>query len=457
MVKFCKRTIIGGLFMENEKREYKESWKDEYLKTIAAFANSYGGELIIGVNDKGELVGVSDCKKLLEDIPNKIRHKLLITCSVIQKIENNKCIIIIMVEPSEFPVFYEGKIYIRSGSTTQEITGAELNSFLLTKTGKSWDSIETMASFDEIDNETIKLFVQLSKPRLPFIESTDPKTILKNLGLIEGNKLTRAALLLFGKNPQTYFISAYIRGGRFKGTTNVVDSKEFSGNLFNQINDALDFIKKHINVKFDINVKDLTLEKLSRKDIWDYPLDAIREAIINAVIHRDYNDNSWVEIRIYDDKIWINNPGKLLSPLTVEDLKMPYHQTKTRNPLLAKVFYYAGLIEQWGTGTTKMIDLCRTSNLPEPEFLNRQEGIGSFTVIFYKDIYTPENMKKMGLNERQIKAILYLKENGKITNKEYRMINNISDEGARLDLLDLVKKDILKQEGKGKNTYYTLK
>lgn len=136
---------------------------------------------------------------------------------------------------------------------------------------------------------------------------------------------------------------------------------------------------------------------------------------------------------------------------------MPYHQTKTRNPLLAKVFYYAGLIEQWGTGTTKMIDLCRTSNLPEPEFLNRQEGIGSFTVIFYKDIYTPENMKKMGLNERQIKAVLYLKENGKITNKEYRMINNISDEGARLDLLDLVRKDILKQEGKGKNTYYTLK
>lgn len=444
--------------MENQNREYKEMWKDEYIKTVAAFANSDGGELIIGINDKGNIVGVPNAERLMEDLPNKIRSKLLITPFVTLSEKEKKKIISIKVENADFPVFFESRLYIRSGSTTQELTGAELNSFLITKSGKSWDSIETEATISELDEETINTFIQFSKQRLPFIENTNVETLLQNLELIKNGKLTRAALLLFGKKPQSYFLSAYIRCGRFKDAITIFDSKEYYGNLFKQLEDAMNFIKNHTSVRYEIKVNNLSLHDLTRKDIWEYPLDAIREAIINAIIHRDYNDySSCVEVRIYDDKIWINNAGKLPSPLTVDDLKLPNHQSKPKNPLLAKVFYFAGLIERWGTGTHKMIQLCKNAGLPEPKFENRQEGIGSFTVIFNKDMYTEEQLRKMGLNERQIRAVLYVKEKGKISNKEYRNFYNISDEMARLELSGLVNKNIFAIQGKGRNVHYVLK
>ncbi len=443
--------------MENHKIEYKEMWKDEYLKTVASFANSEGGELIIGINDKGNAVGVNNPKKLMEYLPNKIKNKLFITPSSTMEEQEGKKLIRIKIDATDFPIFYEGRIYIRTGNTTQEITGTELSSFLLHKSGKSWDSILTDAKISDLDEETIKTFINISKQRLPFIESSNLETILNNLDLIKDGKITRAGLLLFGKKPQSYFMSAYVRGGRFKGPTTIIDSKEFYGNLFQQLNDTMDFVKRHINVKFDINVRDLTLQDLSRKDVWEYPLDAIREAIINAIIHRDYNDYSWVEVRIYDDKIWINNPGKLLPPLTIEDLKIPNHQTKPRNPLIAKVFYFAGLIESWGTGTSKIINLCKEAGLPEPVFEDRQAGIGSFTIVFNKDIYTEENLRKMGLNERQIKAVMYAKEKGKITNKEYQEINKCHRNTSTAELKDLVLKGILKESGKkGAGSYYEI-
>lgn len=445
--------------MENQNREYKEMWKDDYIKTIAAFANSHGGELIVGINNKGEVVGIPNAERLMEDLPNKIRSKLLITPFVILSEKEKKKIISIKVENADFPVFFEGRLYIRSGSTTQELTGAELSSFLITKSGKSWDSIETEATISELDEKIINTFMQFSKQRLPFIENTDIETLLQNLELMKNGKLTRAALLLFGKKPQSYFISSYIRCGRFKDAITIIDSKEYYGNLFQQLEDTMNFIKNHTSVRYEIKVEDLTIQDLSRKDIWEYPLDAIREALINAIIHRDYNDySSCVEVRIYDDKIWINNAGKLPSPLTVDDLKLPNHQSKPKNPLIAKVFYFAGLIERWGTGTHKIIQLCKNAGLPEPEFEDRQEGIGSFTVIFNKDIYTEKYLRKIGLNERQIKAVMYVKEKGKITNKEYQEINKISKPMATIELRDLVEKNLFVKIGStGKGTEYELK
>lgn len=443
--------------MENERIELKENWRDEYLKIIAGFANAEGGELLLGVPDKGEILGIDDYQNLLEELPNKIRNKLFLTPSIFLEEHNDKKIIRLKIDSVDFPVFLSGRVYLRSGSTTQELNGPELNSFLLKKSGKSWDSFEMDGTLEDLDEMTIQKFIELSKERLPFIQNSDLATILNNLDLIKNGKLRRAAILLFGKRPQSYFISAYVRCGRFKDSITIIDSKEFYGNLFQQLDGSMDFVKRHISVKYQIDVKDLTLQDLSRKDVWEYPLDAIREAIINAIIHRDYNDNSWVEVKIYDDKIWINNPGKLLPPLTIEDLKTPNHQTKPRNPLVAKVFYFAGLIESWGTGTSKIINLCKEAGLPEPKFENRQEGIGSFTVIFNKDIYTEEQLRKMGLNERQIRAVMYVKEKGKITNKEYRNLNNISDEMARIELSDLVDKNIFAIQGKGRNVHYILK
>ncbi len=144
--------------------------------------------------------------------------------------------------------------------------------------------------------------------------------------------------------------------------------------------------------------------------------------------------------------------GKLPEGISVENLKGE-HYSKPRNKLIASVFYYANLIEKWGSGTRRMVELCIKQGLPEPEF---REEMGGLSVYFYKDIFTPENLKKIGLNERQIKAVMYVKDKGKITNKVYQEISSVSNKTAYLELSDLVEKGIFTTEGKGKTIVYLL-
>ena len=444
---------------ETQEVEFKSIWQDDYLKVICAFANSSGGKLCIGIDDNGKVVGVKNSKKLLQDIPNKIKNKLFITPSVKTMKKEGKDVIVIEVLPSTFPIFYEGKIFVRSGSTTQELTGLELSSFLIEKSGKTWDTLPSDATEEDLDSETIERFISLAELRLPLIKTIKShKELLKKLNLYtKEGKLTRGAVLLFGKNPQSFFATAYTKVGRFKTDTEILDTVIINGNLFTQLDGTLEAIKKHISVKFDTRVRNLTLEGVSRRDIWEYPLDALREAIINALIHRDYLGTAPIQIKIYDDKIEFWNLGKLMPPLTPDDLRKT-HRANHRNPQIATIFYYAGLIESWGSGTIKMINLCKESGLPEPDFINYEHGIGAFSVIFYKDIYTEENLRKMGLNQRQIKAVLYVKERGKITNKEYQKINNISKRQATEDLKQLEIYQIFFRIGStGKGTYYILK
>lgn len=206
-------------------------------------------------------------------------------------------------------------------------------------------------------------------------------------------------------------------------------------------------------IKKNYLISKIEYEDIHRKEILEYPYEALREAILNALTHRDYTSTSEIQIRVYDDKLVIMNSGKLPSDISVEDLKR-VHPSRPRNPLLASVFFYAGYIETWGRGTIKIIETCKAQGLPEPEFENEQ---GIMKVTFYKDIYNEENLRKMGLNERQIRAVLYVKEKGSITNKEYQKLNNVSNKTAYFDLNDLISKNVFKTQGKGKSVVYTLK
>jgi ATP-dependent DNA helicase RecG len=433
---------------ESQTTELKSSWRDEYMKILCAFANTDGGELIIGVDDKGKVKGIRNSKKLLEDLPNKIRNKLGITPLVNVRSKNRKKIIHIKIPPSSVPVSYDGKYYVRSGSTTQELKGSELIHFLLRKTGKTWDGLTCKANFSDIEISTIEDFKNLAKERIPGISKLDStEKIFVNLKLLTDNgDMTNAGILLFGENPQRFFISAKTRLGRFKTSTEIIDTVIAEGNLFKQLEIVIDAIKKHLNVRFEI-------KGIQREDIWDYPIEALREAVINALIHKDYSSTAEIQIRIYDDRIWIWNPGGLPPQLTVEDLKRE-HSSYPRNPLIANAFYLAGFIERWGSGTRRIVDLCKEYGLPEPEYREEQ---GGFSVWFYKDIYTEENLRKMGLNERQIKAIMFTKQNGRITNTEYQTICNVKKRQATNDLLELEKIKILERVGTtGKGTYYIL-
>lgn len=444
---------------ESHNIEFKSSWRDEYLKVISAFANTEGGKLYIGLDDTGNLLGVENSKKLLEDIPNKIKSKLLITPFVNLEEINGKEVILIDILPSSFPIYYEGRVYIRSGSSLQELTGMELTTFLLEKTGKTWDALPIDANFEEIDLETIDRFKELAKNRLPLISQENSyEKILRNLKLInDDGKLTRAAIILFGKNPQKFFIMAKTRIGKFKTPEMILDTMLTDGNLFKQLDMMMVGIKKHLNVRFDTNVRGFATEGFARKDIWDYPIEAIREAVINALIHRDYLVPAEIQIKIYDDKIIFGNPGKLVPPLTINQLRGE-HSSRQRNPLIATTFYYAGFIEAWGSGTMKMINFCRNQDLPEPEFIERREGNGEFVVTFFKNFYNEEMLIKAGLSERQIKIVLLVKENN-MTNISSlkKSFPNISEKTLYRDLQDLVKKNILVQEGEKKGRKYKLR
>jgi len=433
---------------ESENLEFKNNWRDEYLKTLSAFANSNGGRLILGKDDKGNIVGVDNWERLLEDIPSKIREKLGLTPSVKCAETSGKKMIIVEIKPSQIPISYNGKYYRRSGSTTVEMAGSELAHFLISKFGKTWDALPSDANFRGIDMGTVNLFKNLARERVPSISNIDlVEKVFTNLELItEDRKITKAGLLLFGKEPQRFFISAKTRVGRFKTSTTILDTVIAEGNLFNQLERTVEAIKKHLSVKFEI-------KGIERQDIWDYPIEAIREAVINALIHKDYLSTAEIQIKVYDDRIWMWNPGKLPEELSIEDLKKE-HSSYPRNPLIANVFYLAGFIERWGSGTKRIVDLCKEQNLPEPDYKEEQ---GGFSVWFYKDIYTEENLRKMGLNERQIKAVMYVKEKGKITNREYQKINQVSRQTASRELLHLTDGKLLIRYGEtGRGAYYTL-
>lgn len=435
---------------ETQSVEFKSLWKDDFLRIISSFANLEGGELFIGIDDEGNVIGVKQSKNLMEVIPNKISGKLGVIPSVKLEKKDKKDIIRIEINPSSVPISYNGKFYMRSGSTTRELKGTELAHFLLAKIGRTWDDyIEEGTRFEDIDIETVEKFKSLARDRIPSISmEKDCKTVMEKLDLISNGKLKKAAILLFGKKPQKCFFQANVRIGKFRTDTEILTDDRIEGNLFDQLEKSLDVLRtKYLKTE-------ISFEGIHRRDILEYPYEALKEAIINALIHRDYLSTSEIQIRVYDDKMIIMNSGKLPHDIPAESLKS-VHPSKPRNRLLAQVFYYAGLIEGWGRGTLKIVDECVTHGLPEPDF---KEDSGTMMVYFYKDPWREENLREIGLNDRQIKAVMYLKKEGAINLSSYReLVPDVHEKTLYRDLINLVNRGTLKSVGEKKGRKYILK
>jgi len=185
--------------------------------------------------------------------------------------------------------------------------------------------------------------------------------------------LRRAALLLFGKNPKKFYITAYIKIGKFVSATDLVSTDDIEGNLFDLVDKAMEMLR----IKYLLS--NITYEGIYRRDNLEYPEEALREAIINAVIHRNYM-GAHTQLRIEPDRLNLWNEGTLPPDIKIDDLKK-WHFSRPRNEFLADVFFKAGMIEAWGRGTIKIVDECRKAGLPEPEF---REEFGGFTVRFHK-------------------------------------------------------------------------
>jgi ATP-dependent DNA helicase RecG len=251
-----------------------------------------------------------------------------------------------------------------------------------------WDEkVCERATFSDLDEEKVRWFLRQARrernldidPDIPIQEA------LERLELTRNGLVTNAAVLLFGKRPQRFFITSEIRCGRFKGAEPLefIDMKVQNGNLIDQRENAVKFVLDHLP-RYTRNMIQLhaKIVGLERIETWEYPTEAIREAITNAVVHRDYEMPANVQVRIFDDRLEVWGCGSLLPPLTVENLKGKHRfatlhsqHAVLRNPLIGNCFFLIKFIEQWGTGTNRIIEACVSHDLPEPTFEEISGGL----------------------------------------------------------------------------------
>jgi ATP-dependent DNA helicase RecG len=303
---------------ESQNIEWKETWRDEYLRWICGFANAEGGVLVIGRNDKGQAVGVDKARKLMEDLPNKIRDVLGIMVSVNLLTEDDKDLVEIRIESYPSPISYKGEYYYRSGSTKQELKGAALEQFLLKKRGRHWDGIPDPAfSPEDCSNNALRLFKQkaVGSGRMDRTVLRDSRTdILENLELSEKHYLKRAACLLFSDKPERYVSSAWIKIGFFITDDDLRYQDEIHGNLFEQVEKTLEILHTKYLKAY------ISYEGVQRLETFLFPYGALREALLNAIIHKDYSSGVPIQISVYDDKLVIWNPGQLPQGWTLKRL-----------------------------------------------------------------------------------------------------------------------------------------
>lgn len=352
---------------ERQNIEWKQSWHDDYLKWICGFANASGGVIYMGKNDQGELVGLTDYRALLETIPNKIRNSMGIICDINLLEEKSLKYIEIKVNPYSVPVSLRGRYYYRSGSTKMEMTGVELNEFLLKKAGKTWDDvIEEGAEIADIDEKSLSQFIADSKEkgRLPETDGLSTPQVLEKLRMVENGKLNRAALILFGKDPGRFFPNVLVKIGRFgKDSTDLKFHEVIEGNLIYLLNE----VQVQLNYKF--LTRPVEFVGMHRIEKGEYPIAALREMLLNALVHRTYM-GAPIQIRVYDDKLSIWNEGLLPYGLDVSSLKVE-HNSRPRNPKIADACFKSGYIDAWGRGTLKIIEACKEAGLPEPEIIEK--------------------------------------------------------------------------------------
>lgn len=351
---------------ESQNVEYKESWRDEYLKWVCGFANASGGKIYIGVNDDLEIIGVDNSKRLLEDIPNKVTTNLGLVADVNLLHSGSLDYIEIVVEPSNIPVAYHGIYHYRSGSTKQELRGAALQQFVLKKMGHSWDDIpHETATLEAIDRESLDYFLHkgiYSKRILPEAEDDSTEKVLDNLGLLTDNgKLKNAAILLFGKCPQRYFPGVQFRIGRFGiSESDLIIQDSIEGNIIQMADKVIDVLKsKYLT-------SPVRYEGIVRVEPLEIPEDALREILYNAICHKDYT-GVHIQMKVYDEQVSIWNEGTLPEGYTIETL-MGEHSSKPRNQNIANVFFKAGFIEAWGRGFKKIQESFIAANLEMPTF-----------------------------------------------------------------------------------------
>lgn len=443
--------VTKFMIKESQNIEWKETWHNDYFKWVCGFANAQGGTLYIGKDNKGAIKHLSNARKLMEDIPNQARDLLGLMLDVNLHRDSGQDSLEIVVEPYPFPISLRGKYYYRSGSTLQELKGAALTKFLLLRQGKKWDGVPIPnVTVTDLKNDTFDFF-RKKAAKNKRLESEDlngtNEELLESLHLyLEDEKMVkRAAVLLFHPKPEKYVTGAYIKIGFFESDDDLKFQDEVKGNLLEQAEKALDLLR----TKYSQAI--ISYHGGSREETSPFPEEALREALYNAIAHKDYSSGIPIQISIYPDRMIFWNEGQLPDNWTVEKLTQK-HPSKPFNPDVANTFFRAGYIECWGRGTIKIINTCKAHKIAPPIFFNNPPD---FQVELIR--YTNKGLTAFGLKDELRKIVLHIQENGSISNSEVQTICNVSKATSTRYLNELGTNFIEKQGTTGVGTTYVLK
>lgn len=338
--------------------------------------------MYIGIDDKGNLKGISDAKKLSEDLPNKVRDILGILVDVNIQSDGGKDYLEIVTDAYPYPVNYKGSYYYRSGTTNQELKGSALDKFLLPKQGLKWDGTpEPYTKPKDLSDNAFHLFKERASETERFdenIQEDSNEDILEKLNLIapDGN-LKKAAVLLFHPKPDKLFTGATSKIGFFRSDDDLAFQDEVKGSLIEQAEKVIDLLlTKYLKAQ-------ITYDGLQRKESFPVPPAALREAILNAIVHKDYASGIPYQISVYDNQLIIWNEGELPEDWTVAKLKVK-HPSRAYNPDIANAFFRSGLIESWGRGTIKILNEAKAAKIPVPVF--KYDDSGFYVIFSFEEI-----------------------------------------------------------------------
>lgn len=440
---------------ETQEVEFKESFhsSQDFSKLLSGLANTYGGVILVGVNKQGMPVGL---KENLDELQQKISacaqsvSPAILPSIEVQSIHGQKLIAII-VQKTIDGVFhtFQGVIYVKVGSTLKKIEGHQLIDFLRTKQVLSFDESPSNAALKDIDEEKVKAYLSARK-QLDYFKFHGIEDFLLTNSVASKNgvlKIKNAALLFFAKNPMFFNKQMELKLVRFDGVepVKILAHELVQSDVMESIEKALSFVKANVSKSIKVGSEG------RHEENFQYPLDVVREAIVNAVAHRNYFSKDAIQIFLFNDRLEITSPGSLPSALPKELFGTISVQ---RNPITYRLLRDCGYVEGLGSGVPRMIDSMRKHGLTDPEF-------GIYEHFFRVTIRNKENShhhgKQVSLSARQAKAVEFLKQNKSIKTKTYMQINNVAYGTALTDLMKLVKLNVLKKIGKYKGAYYVIK
>ncbi len=452
--------IIGT--SESMHIEWKPSLSqiNEIIEAISAFSNTEGGKVFIGISKSGKLLGLQIGKDTIEKLTNQVSQHTdpkVHPRITIKTIEDKQIIIIDVKESHDRLTLAFGRPYIRVGKSTMKMSKDEYEMLILEKHKEKLQFDKQAcekATLKDIDWEFVKkefipLYERISDKRI----TGTLESILESLDCIKNKKPTNAGVLLFGKNPQGFFMNAYIALARYK-TEDVdasrLDYKEFTGNLFQQIDSCGKYIKDNISV-----MSRLIKGKVQREDISEYGWFSIRELITNAVCHRDYsNIGTKVIIKMFSNRMEFYNPGGLPKGITPKNItEMQF----SRNPIIAKILAKVEYIEELGEGWNKIIKEHKEHPLKPRLPLVKSDNYAFIVNIYSAKDKFVEEKKPSGLSKRQERIIQYLKDNNKINTTSCAKLLKVSTDTALRELIQLKIKGIIARRGIGRAIYYVFK